>query len=166
MVERLPIKFFSKREEDKQHVEGNSSKELPKWVLSGDELTIKSDQLVAGFDEVITETKWEARTVPVIMQVTLNKDAHAKSHRRKIESVFATKKNNILGVGDENTLLIKVDSLEDAREIQIRLKDVGKKKQYVKSLEEYSGNLLLVGVSYDKKTREHCCLIEKWVMEG
>ena len=131
MVERLPIKFFSKREEDKQRVEGNSNKDLPKWVLSGDELTIKSEQLVAGFDEIITKIKWEARTVPVIMQATLNKDAHAKSHRKKIESVFATKKNNILGVGDENTLLIKVDSLEDAREMQIRLKDVDKIGLYI-----------------------------------
>lgn len=136
MVERLPIKFFSKREEDKQRVEGNSNKDLPKWVLSGDELTIKSEQLVAGFDEIITKIKWEARTVPVIMQATLNKDAHAKSHRKKIESVFATKKNNILGVGDENTLLIKVDSLEDAREMQIRLKDVDKNAYGISGIDE------------------------------
>ena len=30
MAELLPIKFFSKREEDKQRVEGNSPRELPK----------------------------------------------------------------------------------------------------------------------------------------
>lgn len=41
-----------------------------------------------------------------------------------------------------------------------------KKKQYIKSLEEYSGNLLLVGVNYDKKTREHSCIIEKWEMKN
>lgn len=41
MEKRLPIKFFSKREEDKQRVEGNSNKELPRWVLSGDELQNK-----------------------------------------------------------------------------------------------------------------------------
>lgn len=37
-----------------------------------------------------------------------------------------------------------------------------KNKQYVRSLEEYTGNLLLVGVNYDKKTRKHQCMIEKW----
>lgn len=29
-------------------------------------------------------------------------------------------------------------------------------------LEEYHGNLLLVGVSYDKKTKEHECMIEEY----
>jgi hypothetical protein len=37
-----------------------------------------------------------------------------------------------------------------------------KKKQYVKALEEYEGNLLLVGVNYDKKTKSHHCRIEKY----
>lgn len=35
-----------------------------------------------------------------------------------------------------------------------------KKKQYCKSLEEYQGNLLLVGINYDRETREHTCIIE------
>lgn len=38
-----------------------------------------------------------------------------------------------------------------------------KKKQYCKSLEEYQGNILLVGINYDKNTREHSCLIEEWI---
>lgn len=37
-----------------------------------------------------------------------------------------------------------------------------KRKQYVESLKEYQGNLLLVGVNYDKKTREHQCVIEEY----
>lgn len=37
-----------------------------------------------------------------------------------------------------------------------------KNKQYVKSLEEYEGNILLVGVNYNKDTREHECVIEEW----
>ena len=36
-----------------------------------------------------------------------------------------------------------------------------KEKRYVQSLEEYRGNLLLVGINYDKKTKEHECVIEK-----
>lgn len=38
-----------------------------------------------------------------------------------------------------------------------------KKKQYCKSLEDYRGNILLVGVNYDKNTREHSCLIEECI---
>ena len=33
------------------------------------------------------------------------------------------------------------------------------KKEYCESLKEYQGNLLLVGVNYDKKTKEHTCKI-------
>ena len=39
-----------------------------------------------------------------------------------------------------------------------------KKKQYCKSLEEYKGNLLLVGINYDKDTRKHTCVIEDYKM--
>jgi hypothetical protein len=39
-----------------------------------------------------------------------------------------------------------------------------KEKKYVKSLEEYQGNLLLVGINYDKETKTHECVIEEWEM--
>ena len=37
-----------------------------------------------------------------------------------------------------------------------------KSRQYVEALKDYKGNLLLVGINYDKKTKEHQCVIEKW----
>lgn len=36
-----------------------------------------------------------------------------------------------------------------------------KQQQYCKSLEEYRGNILLVGINYDKQTRKHECVIEE-----
>lgn len=36
-----------------------------------------------------------------------------------------------------------------------------KEKRYLESLKEYKGNLLLVGINYDKKTKKHTCVIEK-----
>ena len=36
-----------------------------------------------------------------------------------------------------------------------------KRKEYCRSLEEYQGNLLLVGVTYNKKTKVHECVIEE-----
>ena len=39
-----------------------------------------------------------------------------------------------------------------------------KEKRYCKSLEEYRGNILLVGINYDKDTREHTCVIEDYQM--
>lgn len=38
-----------------------------------------------------------------------------------------------------------------------------KEKQYPMSLAEYSGEVLLVGIDYDKKTKKHTCLIETFV---
>lgn len=37
-----------------------------------------------------------------------------------------------------------------------------KSKKYTAALREYKGNMLLVGINYDKKTREHQCRIEKY----
>lgn len=37
-----------------------------------------------------------------------------------------------------------------------------KNKKYVSALKEYKGNMLLVGINYDKKTKEHQCKIEKY----
>lgn len=36
-----------------------------------------------------------------------------------------------------------------------------KEKECCRSLEEYRGNILLVGVNYNKKTKEHECIIEE-----
>ncbi|MDE7416295.1 MAG: ATP-binding protein [Lachnospiraceae bacterium] len=49
---------------------------------------------------------------------------------------------------------LKWDKSADAAIAQI------KKKQYPESLKEYSGEILLVGIDYDKKTKEHSCAIE------
>lgn len=38
-----------------------------------------------------------------------------------------------------------------------------KEKQYTKSIEQYTGDILLVGISYDKKTKKHECIIEKYM---
>jgi len=40
-----------------------------------------------------------------------------------------------------------------------------KEKKYVGSLREYQGNLLLVGINYDKETKEHQCVIEKYTIK-
>ena len=39
-------------------------------------------------------------------------------------------------------------------------------KDYVDALKDYEGNLLLVGINYDKRTKEHTCMIEKITKQG
>ncbi len=38
-----------------------------------------------------------------------------------------------------------------------------KKKEYCQSLEEYRGNILLTGINYDRRTKEHTSQIEKYI---
>ena len=37
-----------------------------------------------------------------------------------------------------------------------------KRKQYFESLDKFSGEVLLVGINYDEKTKVHSCRIERW----
>ena len=54
---------------------------------------------------------------------------------------------------------LKKDKTAEGAIEQIRRKD------YVKALEDYQGNLLLVGINYDTD-KKHTCVIEKWQCEG
>lgn len=40
-----------------------------------------------------------------------------------------------------------------------------KRQQYVESIQEFTGKILLVGISYDKKKKEHQCVIEEIIKE-
>lgn len=35
-------------------------------------------------------------------------------------------------------------------------------REYIDALKDYQGDLLLAGINYDKKTKKHSCIIEKW----
>lgn len=37
-----------------------------------------------------------------------------------------------------------------------------KERRYVKAIQKYTGDILMIGISYDKKTKVHCCKIEKY----
>ncbi len=41
-----------------------------------------------------------------------------------------------------------------------------KERQYPEALKEYQGKVLLVGISYDKESKTHGCVIEEWEREG
>ncbi len=51
---------------------------------------------------------------------------------------------------------LKYDKKAESAVSQIR------EKRYMEALSEYHGNLLLVGINYNKKTKVHECLIEKY----
>jgi hypothetical protein len=63
---------------------------------------------------------------------------------------------------DKPAMVVELKYNKDAQSAIRQIKE----KKYVKSLEEYHGNLLLVGINYDKATKKHECVIEEWKIEG
>lgn len=55
-------------------------------------------------------------------------------------------------------IIVELKWDQSARGALAQIKD----RKYVKSLEGYSGNVLLVGVNYSKKSKQHDCVIEKY----
>lgn len=58
---------------------------------------------------------------------------------------------------DKPALVMELKWDKDAKGAIAQIKD----KQYCKSLEEYEGNILLVGINYDVKSKKHECVIER-----
>ena len=54
---------------------------------------------------------------------------------------------------------LKYDHTTDTAIAQI------KQKHYPEKIQEYTGDILLVGISYDRDTKEHTCLIERYVKD-
>ena len=68
--------------------------------------------------------------------------------------VFIPKKNHA-----EKPALVVELKWNQSEETALKQK---KQKRYCDSLKEYQGSILLVGINYDKKTKEHRCKIEKY----
>ncbi len=102
-MERLPIKFFSKREEDNWRVEGGGNNDLPSFVLRNWELNQRAEYLNHEFSSILDNIEWtERNNVPAVLEAKINQDALAKSHRGRINKLFSGNgKNNIIGLSGE-----------------------------------------------------------------
>lgn len=136
-MERLPIKFFAKREEDNMRVEGGGNKTLPSFVLSGDELVNRAEMLCVEFDEIIDSIAHKDNDVPSVITAILNPDALAKSHRGKINTLFSgNRRNNVIGLCDERTIKIMISGEEEALEIRNRITQPQKYAYEISCIEE------------------------------
>lgn len=76
-----------------------------------------------------------------------------------IEATYYPKDWNVKYEEDINKCINKSDKTAQGAINQI------KNKQYVSALKEYRGDILLVGINYEKKSRKHQCKIEKFITE-
>ena len=102
MDKLLPIKFFEKRKIDEQLTEAGGSKDLPKWVMRGDELTQRSQHLVGSMSQVAARFqahKDEEHELPVVVATTITEKAIAKTHRRTVVDLLnSDNQSNVIGV--------------------------------------------------------------------
>lgn len=102
MDKLLPIKFFEKRKIDEQLTEAGGSKDLPKWVMRGDELTQRSQHLVDSMSQVAARFqahKDEEHELPVVVATTITEKAIAKTHRRTVVDLLnSDNQSNVIGV--------------------------------------------------------------------
>jgi hypothetical protein len=123
----LPIKFFAKREVDNMRVEAGGGGEPPKFVLSAEELMIKSRtfvDVVEDFKAEVLKKERENSLIPFVFKTKIIDDAAAKTHRREVSNLFRTgTDNNVLGLAEEDELIIKVDDSREVEKIIERLKN-------------------------------------------
>lgn len=62
--------------------------------------------------------------------------------------------------GDMPALLVELKWNQKAAAALQQIRD----KKYTQAIEGYTGTMLLVGISYDKKTKEHRCVIEEYTV--
>ena len=60
-------------------------------------------------------------------------------------------------ISDYPALVVELKWNKDARTAIQQIKE----KKYPDTVRQYTGKMLLVGINYDKKTKEHSCIIEK-----
>ena len=67
--------------------------------------------------------------------------------------VFMPKKNK-----DVPAIIVELKCDKSPEEAIAQIKE----RKYMEGMEEYKGNMLLVGINYDRKTKKHSCMIDEW----
>lgn len=139
--EKLPIKFFAPREIDELRIEPGGNSDAPKWVLSGDALYEKARLLTASLDgiESLMETHVKSNAaVPFVFVAQTKEDATAKSKRKDISALFQVKESDsIIGLTATSKLLIRMDSVDELKQVGLRIKDCEKHDYAISCLEHF-----------------------------
>lgn len=139
--EKLPIKFFAPREVDELKVEPGFSSELPSWVLQGDALKQRADELSRAFEqfsEKVNDRAQRNSAVPFVFIAKMCADATAKSRRGDISAVFQIgEKSNVIGLTASDELIVKIDTASQMDEISKRLKNYDRNCRAISCLETF-----------------------------
>lgn len=128
--ERLPIKFFAKREVDNLRVEAGGSGELPKWIPDENTIIRKSESFAAtieSFKQQVLKKEKSNSLIPVVFKTKIIDDAIAKTHRKEVSNLFRSgTNNNVLGLAGEDELIIKLEGSKETEDIIQKIKNTEK----------------------------------------
>jgi hypothetical protein len=114
----------------------------PKLVLSPEELRIKSRSFVNTVQEFRTKVLKKERDnslIPFVLKTKVIDDAKAKTHRREVSNLFRTgTDNNVLGLVDEDELIIKVEDSRQLDKILERLMNIQRYAHALSAIESIS----------------------------
>lgn len=109
----LPVKLFSKRDQDSFFNEAGGNNDSPNWVLPPAVLAAKCEEFresLAETEQLIAARAPNRAFIPAVITVTITRKAIAKSHREAIEKVFNRKReNNFIGMADDLEFLVKIE---------------------------------------------------------
>ncbi|PZU20443.1 MAG: hypothetical protein DI622_08020, partial [Chryseobacterium sp.] len=123
MERNLPIKFFQKRINDERNTEGGGSSNPPKW-FNEEIIPQKAKhfiQTLNNISEKITQKKRNGNYIPNIVKVKVNEDALAKTYRKEISKIFNTQKMNVIGLSENDEVLVKIENAEEVDKITKKL---------------------------------------------
>lgn len=141
MTEKLPIKIFEKRDQDLFRVEGNASNPPP-WILSGNELKIKANSLIANLLSstiAASQSNSKPKFIPDILEIEIFEEAKAKSHKKYISN-FWNSNNKIteIGLEKDNKLLVRVDNIDALEAVQKKLNEPERYAYAISAMEKIS----------------------------
>ena len=141
-MEKLPIKFFTARNEDNQKVEGGGNNSDPQWVLQGELLVSHSKKIskdILKVKKIIKEKNKDQSNIPVILIAKIDEEARAKTRRVYIKELLSIKNDdNIIGVDGTYNLMFKIQNVLELDELNNNVLDFEKHKLGLSCINEIS----------------------------
>lgn len=158
--ERLPIKFFHRREADSLRQEGGGGNDPPKWVLGEKELVARSQSLIhslEGLKANISKKEEKKSLIPLVITAEIIEEAIAKSHRTEVSRLFRVSgRDNIIGLADVGEIMVKVESAGEIDAIIKKLYNIHgyeRALSAVRSIEGFSPAVTKSGQAENYKVR-------------
>ena len=121
-------------------------------------VTIPNKEVSQEYINAISTMKWSEVTASVEASKILLEALWNLDEKAVAEGIDkAHREISILQYNNKPAVIMELKWDKSAKGAISQIKE----KQYVDALKEYQGNLLLVGINYEKDTKTHTCVIEQ-----